>query len=264
MTSLLPRLILLPFLASLFLAPSPAAADPKGEELMRKVDAATRTQGEHLSVRMDIKGGPGGNRVRRFDMFLKAPAGQVARSLVVFREPADVARTGVLTSDDGKNRQQWVYVPSTGKTRRIASTDRTESFVGSDFTLEDLKLQSDFIARSYDWVRDETWQGVACSVVKDSPRTDAEKQASGYKEVLLWVDAARSLVWRVDFYDKRGSLKKQLIAEDLKQYGALFRHDRAVMTDLSDGSVTTMQAESRQVNQNLSDGKFAPGALPNH
>jgi len=249
------------FVLAALLVAGPATADPKGEALMQKVDAALRTSGEKLAVRMEVRSPSGQARVRRFDMFVKAPAGQAAKSLLVFREPADVSGTAVLTVDDGKARQQWVYVPATGRTRRIAAADRTESFVGSDFALEDIKLGSDYVNRSYDWVRDETWNGVACSVVRDAPMTDAERAASGYKEVLLWVDPSRGLIWRVDFYDKKGQLAKQLTAEDLKQYGATWHHDRAVMTDLRDGSVTVTQAESRQVSLSLPDGKFAPGAL---
>lgn len=248
-------------LAASLLVASAASADPGGEEAMRKVDASLRTSGEKVAVRMEIRGPSGSPRVRRFDMWVKAPPAQTAKSLIVFRDPPDVSGTAILTSDDGKSRQQWVYVPATGRTRRIASADRTESFVGSDFTLEDFKLSSDFVNRGYDLVREEVLGGVACQVIRDHPKTEAEKAASGYKEVLLWLEPGRNLIWRVDFYDKKGQLSKQLVGEDPKRYGDRWSLDRGVMTDLRGGSITVMQSEGREVGIALSDGKFSPGAL---
>ncbi|WP_067515193.1 outer membrane lipoprotein-sorting protein [Endozoicomonas ascidiicola] len=61
------------------------------------------------------------------------------RTINVFSEPADVKGVSVLThtAQDG-NDQQWLFLPSINRTKRISSSNRSGSFVGSDFAFEDL------------------------------------------------------------------------------------------------------------------------------
>ena len=66
-----------------------------------------------------------------------APDGD--RLLIRFNYPNDIRGTGFLvwehpSSDD----ERFLYLPSLGRVRRIAGTETQESFVGSDFTYEDI------------------------------------------------------------------------------------------------------------------------------
>ena len=58
-----------------------------------------------------------------------------------FLSPADVKDTGFLTYDydeEGRDDDQWLYLPALKKTKRIASGDKSGSFMGSDFTYADM------------------------------------------------------------------------------------------------------------------------------
>ena len=55
-------------------------------------------------------------------------------------EPGDVAKTNLLifyNSDDTAEEQGWMYVPLLRRVRRVATTMRTDSFLGSDIMIED-------------------------------------------------------------------------------------------------------------------------------
>lgn len=55
-------------------------------------------------------------------------------------EPGDVANTKLLifyNSDDTAEEQGWMYVPLLRRVRRVATTMRTDSFLGSDIMIED-------------------------------------------------------------------------------------------------------------------------------
>jgi len=55
-------------------------------------------------------------------------------------DPADVSGTKLLmfyNSDDNAEEQGWMYVPNLRRVRRIATTTRTDSFLGSDLMIED-------------------------------------------------------------------------------------------------------------------------------
>jgi len=54
--------------------------------------------------------------------------------------PGDVAKTKLLifyNSDDSQVEQGWMYVPLLRRVRRVATTTRTDSFLGSDIMIED-------------------------------------------------------------------------------------------------------------------------------
>lgn len=55
-------------------------------------------------------------------------------------EPGDVAQTKLLifyNSDDTAEEQGWMYVPLLRRVRRVATTMRTDAFLGSDIMIED-------------------------------------------------------------------------------------------------------------------------------
>ncbi len=232
-----------------------------GAALMRALDDSMATDGEQIVVQLTRTTGSGAPREAEFVMTTLAPLGEAARSKIVFTRPADVAGTAVLTVEDAGTRSQWVYVPEVGMVRKLASPDRTESFAGTDFTLEDLKLRSDFANRSYEVLRTETYEDAECTVVKDTAANEKEQKHSGYGRVLLWIEEARMLVWKVEFYDEQARLQKVLTAHDLQQYGDKWRFNTAKMTHLLDGSTTTFAGSQRETGIALSKSDFAPTVL---
>ncbi len=232
-----------------------------GVELMRRLDAASATDGERITVSLKRTAANGTVREARFVMTNMAPVEDAARSKIIFESPADVSGTTVLTVEDKGVRSQWVYLPEVGMVRKLANADRTESFASTDFTLEDLKLRSDFTNRAYEIVGDEEIEGNACRIVQDTAANPKEEKYSGYSKVLLWVEEGRMLVWKVEFYDKSGQLEKILTAHDLKQYGEIWRFNTAKMTHLLGGSTTEFVGTDREMGVALKKGDFAPAML---
>ena len=66
-----------------------------------------------------------------------APDGD--RLLVRFTHPNDIRGTGFLVWEHPSSEdERFLYLPSLGRVRRIAGAETQESFVGSDFTYEDI------------------------------------------------------------------------------------------------------------------------------
>ncbi len=78
----------------------------------------------------------GNKRVRKIRSFSK-DFGEDDYQLMFFLSPADVKDTGFLTfdyDDDDRDDDQWLYLPALKKTKRIATGDKSGSFMGSDFS----------------------------------------------------------------------------------------------------------------------------------
>ncbi len=109
-------------------------------EIMEKVDA--RDDGDNLTadVEMVLIDKKDNRRVRKMKVFNK-DKGKDTWKLQFFISPADVKDTGFLTYDyyEGeRDDDQWLYLPDLHKTKRIASSDKSSAFMGSDFSYADM------------------------------------------------------------------------------------------------------------------------------
>lgn len=240
------------------LAPARAA---DGLGVMQEVRRALLSDGEEMSVRMTVTS-PSNSEERTFRMWTKATEDKPARSLIRFESPGNIAGTALLAVQRPNGKQDsWLYVPSLDQVRRVAPADRSESFVGSDFTIEDLTVVLDPETRSYTVLGEAECGGDrTCVQVEDKPTTDAAARASGYGRVVLYVDKELSVTWRIDFYDKAGGLLKVLSAAGLVQVGDRWRFDKATVANVQTGSTTVMTVVSRNEGR-VDDSIFSPSAL---
>jgi hypothetical protein len=246
---------------SLAFSAGPAAAQEDGLALMQAVDKAGRSDGEQTSVRMELSLGSGRKETRTFRMWLSSPDGKPLRSLIRFESPANIAGTALLSvrrPDGGQDNH--LYVPALQQVRRIAAADRRESFVQSDFTIEDLTVGIDPKSRVYTILGPADCGERSCVQVEDKPRDEAAGKASGYGRVLLYVDSERHVVHRVDFYDKAGTLLKVLKAEGLVEVSGKWRFTVARLANVQTGSSTVMTVLDRKLGA-VDEGLFSPSTL---
>jgi outer membrane lipoprotein-sorting protein len=146
--------------------------------------------------------GSGRERVREMQLVEKRSADHAHLVLLRFRTPADVRNLGVLVSTGGTGgSQQWVYTPELGRTRRIAGGARSERFVGTDLTYDDL----DLITALPGWDRkdaestlrgEEAVEGEPCHVIELHPTRDDVR----YRTIVLWLAKSDLLARRLEFY----------------------------------------------------------------
>ena len=136
------------------------------------------------------------------------------KSLIIFDNPGDVKGTAFLsfTHKQGTD-DQWLYLPALKRVKRIASSNKSGPFVGSEFAFEDLSSQ-EVEKYSYKFLREERFDEREHFVVEFDP-TDPK---SGYKRQVVWIDKAEYRIWKVDFYDRRDALLKTLKVGDYRQY----------------------------------------------
>lgn len=133
------------------------------------------------------------------------------KSLIVFNSPKDVKGTSTLTfthkigSDD-----QWLFLPSIKRVKRISSNNKSGPFVGSEFAYEDLssieveKYTYKFIEENGDLL-----------IVEQDP-VDPK---SGYTRRLVTYNKSKGYrIENVEFYDRKNSLLKTLTYSDYKLY----------------------------------------------
>jgi len=200
----------------------------------------------------------GRKQQRKLRLMFKTGEDDNDKSMLQFVEPETLRGLALLTHEaGGRSDDQWIYVRELRKAKKIASSDRTNRFAQTDFTYEDLRTE-DFDGHTYRRLDDETLDDAAVYVVEATPKEDTN---SGYSRRVVWVDQARFLIHKIEYYDTKGRHQKTLRNLGFEQVEGLWRPTRSVMEDHIRGSRTLWKFEERKINPGLSDNLFTVANL---
>jgi hypothetical protein len=242
-----------------------SAAGPSPRDIMDKSIQARKLDGSEAVVKMVIGDDKGSTRERKMTMATKLfDGGKTEKRIVRFLEPADVKGTGVLMFDyDTKADDVWIFLPALRKTRRIVSSQRSQSFLGSEFSFGDLASPSldDY---KYELVKEEDAGGEGCYVINVTPKDKATGDAEGYSKKTVWISKATYTVRRTQFFDPAGKLLKELNTSDVKLLDAAHKRYRAMKSEMvnkQNGRKSVFESEKVNVTPDTKDEYFTQGYL---
>ncbi|MDY7036594.1 MAG: outer membrane lipoprotein-sorting protein [Thermodesulfobacteriota bacterium] len=159
-----------------------------GLEIMEKVDA--RDDGDNMKAEqeMTLIDKKGHKRVRKMKAFNKDKGRDTLR-LIFFLLPADVKGTGFLTYDyysGEKEDDQWLYLPELKKTKRIASSDKSSAFMGSDFSYADMTRRV-LDEWKYKLLKEMKVRGKKCWLIEALPKDNIVEDRYGYTRSLVFI-----------------------------------------------------------------------------
>ncbi|TAL23636.1 MAG: outer membrane lipoprotein-sorting protein [Nitrospirae bacterium] len=227
------------------------------EDVMKKSQAAFHYQGKDFKARVMMKliSKSGSERVRELTMLRKnfGEAGGEQKSFMYFFQPADVKdMTFMVYKYPAKDDDRWLFVPAINMVRRIAAQDKTSSFVGSDFTYEDVSgrdIQDD----THTMVKEEKLGARDCYVVKSAPR----KGDVDYSYKLSWIDKGNFLPLKEEYYDKKGELSRVFTAEEIKDIKGFPTITKRIMKNLLSGHRTEVSYLKADFNIGIEDSLFS-------
>lgn len=232
-----------------------------GFDVAARSDRSDRGFGDSKAeMTMVLRNAAGQESVRSMDFTtLEIPDESVGdKSLVLFSTPKDIEGTALLSHakildpDD-----QWLYLPALKRVKRISSRNKSGPFVGSEFAFEDFTA-SELNKFSYKYLREEPCGDLVCDVVERYPRYEN----SGYTKQISWVDNTEYQIRKIEFYDRRGSLLKELLFEDYRKYDDKFwRPHRLVMKNIQTNKSTDLIYGEYQFGVGLTDNDFVKGRL---
>ncbi|NVM22770.1 MAG: outer membrane lipoprotein-sorting protein [Desulfobacterales bacterium] len=208
------------FLATVgIIAPRAFADDPEARAIMEKVDARDDGDNRVSDMEMILIDKKGKKRVRKIRTFGK-DKGKDSLRLMFFQHPADVKNTAFLTfdyDDPDKDDDQWLYLPALRKTKRIASTDKSGSFMGSDLAYSDMTSRDlqDYNFTFYEKGKEKDVKGVKTWVIWSIPRTKDVIEETGYEKTLLFVRQDNDFVIRAISWVRDGGYLKYMDVKKL-------------------------------------------------
>lgn len=135
------------------------------------------------------------------------------RSLIDFQSPLDVRGTKMLTwSHKDDDDDQWLYLPSVRRVKRISSSGQSSSFLGSEFSFEDLGSQ-EIEKFNFKFLKDDKVNGHDVWVLERVP-----KESSGYSKQVMSVRKDIKAPIKIEYYDRREELLKIAEFEDFEKF----------------------------------------------
>jgi outer membrane lipoprotein-sorting protein len=239
------------------MAYQPASAQLTGQQVMEKVynnPSGDDTQG---SLTMTLTNNLGEQRVRTLKQFIKDD-GKMEKKIMFFVAPADVKNTSFMnwSYTDGRSDDQWIYLPALKRTKRISSDGKSDNFMGSDFTYDDLGDRHPN-QDNHKLLREEKVDGKDCYVVESTPKEDDYM----YSKTITWVMKDNYLGLKREFYDDREKLLKVLTIKKYDKVDGFWTILETEMHNVQKDHRTNMKFTDVQKNKGISNSKFTERSM---
>jgi outer membrane lipoprotein-sorting protein len=239
------------------MANQPANAQLTGQQIMEKVYHNPSGEDTQGSLTMTLTNNRGEQRVRTLTQFIKDD-GKVEKKIMFFVSPADVKNTSFMSWSyaDGRSDDQWIYLPALKRTKRISSDGKSDSFMGSDFTYDDLGDRHPN-QDNHKLLREETVDGKDCYVVESTPKEDDYM----YSKTITWVMKDNYLGLKREFYDDRGKLLKVLTIKKYEKVDGFWTILETEMHNVQKDHRTNMKFTDVQKNKGIPNSKFTERSM---
>lgn len=228
------------------------------KEIMDKSREAMKVESFEAVASLKITDSRGRVRERTNITASKSYDDGTEKRLIRFLSPADVEGTSMLIYDyDEGQDDMWIYLPALMRTRRIVSSEKGKSFMGSEFSNADMSSPptEDFNHRILEESNDHY-------VIESVPVNREKQDEYGYAQKVSKIGKSNFLVTKMDFYDNYDEHFKTIVIEDTKEVAGekfIIRHMRA--ENLSNGRRSEIVMSDIRTGTEIRDELFNVASL---
>ncbi|MFO7850263.1 MAG: outer membrane lipoprotein-sorting protein [Spirochaetia bacterium] len=207
----------------------------------------------HALVEMDLVSSDGSVKERILEGWGGEGEEDRSNMVLVFHRPSSVQGTRFLVKErDSGDDDQWIYLPSLDRVRRIASSEEDSSFMGTDFTYGDMQSRS-VDEDTHELLREETFADRDCYVVESVPKDPDDSQ---YSKRIQWVAKDIWVPLKTEFYDTRGDHLKTMTVKELEKVQGYWTTMETRMENVQSGHATEIRVDKIKYDEELQDSLF--------
>ena len=246
---------------ALFVAPVTIAQTDEEKGLEIATERKQRDTGwgdSRADMSMILRNARGQETVRKMRSRSLEVADDGDKGLTIFDQPRDVKGTAFLSfSHTIEPDDQWMYLPALKRVKRIASRNKSGPFMGSEFAFEDM-TSFELEKYAFKYLGDDEYEGMDMYLVEQTP----VDKYSGYSRMVVWVDQEEYRAFKIEYYDRKGSLLKTLTMYEYEMYlDQYWRPMRAEMINEQTGKSTELVTHSLEFRTGLTDKDFNQNTL---
>lgn len=228
---------------------SSSAEEMTGEDVLDNVQESFDAVTSQIEFRMVLHSAAGETRERELNVFAKQE--EADKVMIRFVAPPSVEGTAFLNISEDGDEDMYLYMPAVGSARRIASGQRSGSFVGTDFTYNDLSVvgggnfQEDYEAT----IIEENEEEYRLRIV---PLDEDIQYSSG----IMTVQKSNWFPVEIEFFDENEELYKVLTNEEIVQKENYWVAEKITMADVQEGTKTVLYLSKVVYDEPLDDQLF--------
>jgi len=228
---------------------------------MEKVDAREDGDTQTADLEMILIDQKGNERLRTIKLFSKDKGKDTLR-MQVFLSPADVKDTGFLTHDfygGERDDDQWLYLPDLRKTKRIASSDKSSSFMGSDFSYADMTRRV-LDEWHYKLLKEDQVEGHKVWLIEALPASKTIEDRYGYKKSIVYVRQDNYMIVRAIHVVKSANKVKYMEVKQLDRIDGIWVARETWMKTTRNKRTlhrTILRLDNIKYNQDLEESFFS-------
>lgn len=244
-------------------ADGPRPGESRAHWVARRVQDRDTGRDSRVSMRMTLVDRRGRERQRALTIKgLRGGEGRATpgdRTLLHFTLPNDIRGTGFLVWEHpNAEDERFLYLPSLGRVRRIAGSEAQESFVGSDFTYEDIGGRE---LEDYTYMllsEDETWtaaDGSRHAVYRLESRS--RKADARFPRVVSLIRKDLFIGVHAEIYNRRNEKQKTFEAKRIERVDGYWTVTSMSMSDAQQGTRTDLMVEKAEYDVGLKADDFS-------
>lgn len=247
---------------------APAHAQGAQQTAQQATQIIERSQGAFYYAGADMKArvvmelvtAEGKKRTRVLTLLRRNDSkGRDQKYFLYFHEPGDVRRTAFLVwKYPDRDDDRWIFIPAVNMVRRIAARDSRSSFVGSDFSYEDISGR-DIAADTHTLLREEKLGNSACYVIEGTPKGPAD-----FSRKISWIDKTSFLPLKEEYYDAQNQLARVFTADKVETISGKSAYPtvmKRTMKNVQSGHRTEVLFESTVYDSGIEADVFTERAL---
>jgi len=233
-----------------FFAAANALFAMTAREIIDKSEQLAKPKSAKTKVAMNIY--KGSNVMEKEFILMQKTISGEDRVLITFTKPTQI-KVLTHTHNDGDD-DQWLRL-SSGKVKRIVGGDKSENFVQSHMTYEDLESRD---VNNYDYkkLNDTKVNGENCYQVEAIKK----KGTKTYDKYVLYVRKSDFYIVKIDFYQK-GKLFKSLENQDIRNINGILTPMKIVVKMAQGSGRTELVVEKVIYNIEIDNSTFSKDAL---
>ena len=237
--------------------PDESQQPESAEWVARKAD--TRDIGHDGRLQLKMRLFDRQQRVRERELgilTLREPSGD--RVLIRFTYPNDIRGTAFLVWEHpGAEDERFLYLPGLGRVRRIAGAEAQDSFVGSDFTYEDISGR-EFDDYTYAMAeQNATWTSGSQTYPAYRIESRARNPQARFPRVISTVRKDDFVVVSAEIFNRRNERQKTYEVRRLERIQGIWTLSDVVMSNLLEGSRTELTMTKTEYNVGLKESDFS-------
>ena len=180
------------------------------------------------------------------EMTMKVWSLEPEYSLILLTEPAKDKGSVTLK----RKKEVWNWIPSVNRVIKLPPSMMMQSWMGSDFTNDDLVRQSSIVEDyTHAIIGEEELGGYDCFKIDLIPKPEA---GVVWGKIITWISKKGYMQLRSDHYDEDMQLIKSMIGSDIKKMGGrtIPAHWEMIPID-EPGQKTVMQYKNMEFTQNI-------------